>query len=78
MKESADTNLTAANLKQALWDTLKGVKSGDITPASGDVIASQAREILRTANTQLKIFAAAKESVTGELVDFANSKPSDA
>lgn len=67
--------LNAVNLKNQLWQVLQGVKDGTITPGSGDAIAAQAREILRTVRTQLAIFTQAGQSVTSELVDFA--KPSD-
>lgn len=63
--------LNAVNLKAALWDTLKKVKAGSITPASGDVVAAQAREILRCVRAQLSIFSQAGDSVSDELVDFA-------
>ena len=72
--KTVKVELNAINLKAVLWDTLQGVKNGSITPASGDVVASQAREILRTVRTQLSIFSQAGKSVSGELVDFA--KPS--
>jgi hypothetical protein len=49
------TELTATNLKSALWDTLNSLKAGNMQPAEGDAIASQAREILRTTNTQLRM-----------------------
>lgn len=68
--------LTAVNLKQALWDTLQQVKSGSITAGSGDAVASQAREILRTVKTQLAIFSQAGQGVTNELVDFAKTQAS--
>lgn len=74
MKESQDGNalpLNAVNLKDVLWDTLQSVKAGKTTPASGDVVASQAREILRTVRTQLQIFSQAGQSVASELIDFA-------
>lgn len=63
--------LSAINLKQALWDTLQQVKAGNITAGSGDAVASQAREILRTVKVQLSIFSQASEAVTKELIDFA-------
>lgn len=66
--------LTAVNLKAQLWDTLQAVKEGKMTPGSGDAIASQAREILRTVRTQLQIFSQAGESVASELIDFAKPK----
>lgn len=43
-------------------------------PARADAIASQAREILRTSNTQLKILDQARKNVTDELIDFATSE----
>ena len=36
--------LTATNLKNALWDTLNDIKSGTVQPGQGDAIAAQARE----------------------------------
>ena len=68
---SSEQTLNAVNLKKVLWDTLQGVKSGKITPATGDTVASQAREILRTVRTQLQVFSQASESVSAELIDFA-------
>lgn len=72
MPRSVDgSGLNAVNLKAVLWDTLRKVKAGRISPAAGDVVASQAREILRTARTQLLIFSQSGESVAEELIDFA-------
>jgi hypothetical protein len=68
------TSLNAINLKNVLWDTLNGVRRGKITTAQGDVIASQAREILRTSKVQLSIFNQAGQSVSQELIDFAKPK----
>lgn len=66
--------LNARNLKESLWETLNEIRSGKIDPAQADAIASQAREILRTANTQLRIFHQAKESISSELIDFAKNQ----
>lgn len=66
--------LTAASLKDALWETLNAVKDGTMQPGQGDAVASQAREILRTTNTQLRIFQQAKRAVSLEVVDFAEKK----
>lgn len=71
MPKSVDGDLNAVNLKAELWDTLQAVKSGKMTPASGDVIAAQAREILRTVRTQLSVFSQAGEAVSEEVVQFA-------
>ncbi|MEW8051289.1 MAG: hypothetical protein AB2754_15915 [Candidatus Thiodiazotropha endolucinida] len=63
--------LNATNLKQALWETLNAVKDGDMQPGQGDAVASQAREIIRTTNIQLRIAQQAKRSVGLELIEFA-------
>lgn len=69
--------LNAENLKQTLWDTLNGVKSGKINPAEADSIASQSREILRTTNTQLLIFRQAKRNVSTDVINFAEQTRSN-
>jgi len=71
MPKSSDS-LTATNLKDHLWHTLQAVKDGTMAPGAGDVVASQAREILRTVRTQLAIFAQSNTEVSEELKDFAN------
>ena len=63
--------LTATTLKSALWETLNQLKDGDIQPAQGDAIASQAREILRATNTQLRIFQQGKRPVSSDVLGFA-------
>lgn len=74
MPKSVDGEvLNAINLKGALWETLKGVKAGKIAAGSGDVVASQAREIIRTVRTQLTIFSQSGQKVSQEVIDFATS-----
>ncbi len=73
VKEQAG-DLNAVSLKAELWTTLQNVKNGKITAATGDVIASQAREILRTVRTQLAIFAQAGDGVSSEVCEFARPK----
>ncbi len=63
--------LTAKNLKNSLWETLQKVMSGKIAPAEADSVATQAREILRTTNTQLQIFRQAKRNVSVDVINFA-------
>ena len=65
------TELTATNLKSALWETLNSLKTGGMQPAEGDAIASQAREILRTTNTQLRIAQQSKRSVPADVIAFS-------
>ena len=71
---SAGMYLNAVTLKDELWDTLQRVKSGDITTATGDIIAVQAREILRTVRTQLAIFSQSGDSVSVEVSEFAKPR----
>jgi hypothetical protein len=47
------------------------LKDGDIQTAQGDAIALQAREILRTTNTQLRIFQQGKRPVSADVLGFA-------
>lgn len=63
--------LTARNLKNALWETLNAVKDGGMQPGCADSVASQAREILRTTNTQLRISQQTKRSVSSEVITFS-------
>lgn len=64
-------DLTATNLKDALWETLNGLKNESVQCGEADAIASQAREILRTTNTQLRIASQAKRNVPTSLIDFS-------
>jgi len=69
--EETMTNLSATNLKNALWDTLTKIKSDQMLAAQGDAIAAQAREILRTIKVQLQICAQSKRNVPTDVIDFA-------
>lgn len=71
------STLTAANLKEALWDTLNQIKQDKMQASQGDAIAAQAREILRTIKVQLQIAGHTKRSVPLEVVNFAE-KPAEA
>lgn len=63
--------LTAVNLKEALWQTLQSIKDNSMQPNQGDAIASQAREILRTVKVQLQIAGQTKRPVAAEVITFA-------
>lgn len=65
--------LTAVNLKNTLWDTLKQIKEDKMLPAQGDAVATQAREILRTVKTQMQVCAQSKRNMPTEIIDFAES-----
>jgi hypothetical protein len=62
--------LTAENLKSALWEALKQVRDDKMDAGRADAIACQAREILRTTNTQLRIFQQAKRPVSPKVIEF--------
>lgn len=66
-------DLTAKNLKTSLWETLNEVKDGKMEPAQADAIASQAREILRTTNIQLRISQQAKRPVHADIISFSET-----
>lgn len=63
--------LTATNLKDVLWETMNGIKTGKVQAGEGDAIACQAREILRTIKTQLQIVSQSKRNVPTEVINFA-------
>ena len=66
--------LNAVNLKKALWETLTGLKGGKIQYTDADAIASQAREIIRTTNTQIKIAQASNRGLPKEVINFSESE----
>lgn len=68
---STKQELTATNLKGALWQTLNDIKAGAIQPGQGDAIAAQAREILRTVKVQLQVASQTNRAVSAEVVNFA-------
>lgn len=63
--------LTAVNLKNALWSTLKGLQTGAVQYTDADAIASQAREIIRTTNVQIKIAQASNRQLPEEVINFS-------
>lgn len=69
-------NLSAANLKQILWETLNDIKSDKMLAAQGDAIASQAREILRTVKVQLQVAGQSKRTIPVEVIEFAEKSSS--
>lgn len=64
-------NLNATNLKEALWDTLQGVKNEKVHFQQADAVASQAREIIRTVKVQLQIATEAKRPVPADVISFS-------
>jgi hypothetical protein len=65
--------LTAINLKETLWETLKAIKGDTMLPGQGDAIAAQAREILRTVKVQLQVASQAKRPVPSDVIVFTES-----
>ena len=68
-----NNQLTAEQLKEALWDSLKSVKNGQMQPAVGDSVAGLGREILRTVKVQLQVSNQSKRSVPQDVIDFAEN-----
>ena len=71
---SSPSNLSAVNLKNALWNTLQAVKSKKMTPGHADAVASQAREILRTVKVQLLVSGQSGRQIPTEVIDFSEGK----
>ena len=69
----ANDALSAKTLKSALWETLQLVKTGKMEPGQADSVASQAREILRTTNTQLRVAQQSKRPVATDVINFAET-----
>lgn len=68
-----EKTLNAKNLKAVLWESINQVKSGKMTHADADSIATSAREILRTTHTQLRIAAASNRNVSDDVIEFSES-----
>lgn len=64
-------DLSASALKSALWNTLNGIRSGEIQPDAADAIATQSREIIRTTKLQLQVATQANRDVPAEVIAFA-------
>lgn len=69
-----ETNLTAKNLKNVLWETLNQVRKGKMDAGNADSIATQAREIIRLTNTQLKIASQSKRDIPVGIITFSESE----
>lgn len=66
-----DDKLSAATLKDQLWNTLRGVRDGSTTVQQANAIATASREIVRVARLQIMVSEAAKRDVSADLVTFA-------
>ena len=69
----AGDNLTASNLKEALWDTLQKVRTGEMDAGNADAIATQGREIVRTVNLQLRVAQQTKRPVPVDVTNFSEN-----
>lgn len=65
--------LSAGSLKLALWQTLNLVKNDSIQAGQADAVASQAREILRTLNVQLRVSQQARRPVPSDVIKFSEN-----
>jgi hypothetical protein len=76
MATSAKNNankLTASSLKNVLWDTLIAVKDGKMDAGNADAVATQAREIIRTTNTQMRVAHQSKRPLPSEVINFSEN-----
>lgn len=65
--------LTASSLKNVLWDTLRLVKDGKMDAGNADAVAAQAREIIRTTNTQIKVAHYSKRPLSTDVINFSEN-----
>lgn len=61
-------SLTGENLKAVLWETLIGIKGKKISPAQGQAIAAQSREIIRVVRTEMALNPAGKSKPAGKML----------
>lgn len=67
------TKLTAAALKNELWNTIQKINAKQIQPATANAIAAQSREIMRIVNTELRIASfAGKKTTSRNLIGGTN------
>lgn len=71
LKSKKTETLSAKNMKNMLWNTLQGLKTGKIEVSQADAMALHCREIIRVIKTQQSIIKQAGEKITEELVDYA-------
>lgn len=71
MAKAKSKTLTAKNLKNQLWDTLKDVQSGSMCPNQAKAVATAGREILRTVKIQIDICKQTERNIPTEVIDFA-------
>ena len=76
MGTETGTGLNARSLKQALWETIKDLKSGAMQPAVADAIAAQSREILRAGRLQLHVAKQSGRNLPEDLLTFSESSES--
>ncbi len=69
--KTSENVLSAKNMKEILWDTLQGLKSGEVEVSQADSMALHCREIIRVIKTQQSIIKQAGEKITDELVTYA-------
>lgn len=60
-------------MKAVLWDSINQVKTGKMSHADADSIATSAREILRATHTQLRVSSAANRNVPDDVIEFSES-----
>lgn len=70
------TKLTAENLKQELWATLQGVKSGKNTPEEGVAVCMAAKAITGVVRTEL-VIAQLRGGSSGTTLGYSKSQKNE-
>lgn len=66
-----DDVVTAKKLKAVLWNTLQGLKSGDVSVEYADAIARQSREIVNVINSE-RVILSQHTMMTDSLIKYVN------
>ncbi len=66
----SDVNLSAKNLKNYLWETLQKLKGNTIDINEVIAIAGISREIVRCANTQIKVAIYMEKNIPKDVIQF--------
>jgi hypothetical protein len=74
MSRANKNDLTAENLKNALWETLQGVRAKRVSPEIANATAVTSREIMRVVRTELAIQTLAGARPGARMLEFTDSQ----
>lgn len=69
-KSRNEAVLNAENLKQELWETMRGLRTGRVKPDVANATAAQSREIMRIVRTEIVVASMSGGKPSGNLLTF--------